>query len=112
MVGVGATAGCITCHADESAGYRAAATMGAAVTGLAQHVQGAHDDLEAAACAGMEMIEARFQLEEAHQALGQSRNLVHTFAAAFAEFEKTAAAGRDPDRGLSGRARVALRQAP
>jgi mono/diheme cytochrome c family protein len=80
MLGVGPVAVCITCHAENSPGYSAAATMGSAVGGLAQLIEQANAKLEGAARTGMEMSEARFELQTAHEALVQSRNLVHAFA--------------------------------
>jgi hypothetical protein len=79
MLGVGPMAVCITCHAEASAGYRAAAAMGAAVTKLATSLDDAGREVELAARAGMEMSEARFELQGARQSLVQSRNLVHAF---------------------------------
>jgi hypothetical protein len=81
LLGVGPVAICITCHAEDSAGYRAAAVMGDAVGRLVQAVDRTGDEIEAAARAGMEMSDARFQLQAAHEALVRSRNLVHAFSA-------------------------------
>jgi len=80
LLGVGPLAVCITCHAEGSTGYRAAAAMGSAVADLAQQIDQAQGELEAAARAGMEMSDARFQLQAARDALVKSRNLVHGFS--------------------------------
>lgn len=80
LLGVGPVAVCITCHAEGSAGHRAAAVMERAVVGLAGEIDRARDQLEAAAQAGMEMSDARFRLPAAHEALVQSRNLTHAFS--------------------------------
>jgi predicted CXXCH cytochrome family protein len=80
MLGTGPLAVCITCHSDGSPGYRAAAAMGGAVTTLAATLDDAARELEEAARAGMEMTDARFELQGAQQSLVQSRNLVHAFS--------------------------------
>jgi cytochrome c3-like protein len=79
LLGVGPVAVCITCHAAGSAGYRAAAAMGTGVAELAQRIDTARDRLETVAREGVEMSDARFELQAAHEALVQSRNLVHAF---------------------------------
>jgi predicted CXXCH cytochrome family protein len=79
MLGTGATAICVTCHADDSKGYAAAGRMRAAVDRLRERIDGAEKALARAASAGMEVSEAEFQLRDAHEALVQSRNQVHSF---------------------------------
>ncbi len=80
MLGVGPVAVCVTCHAKDSAGYRAAAAMSDGVTGLARAIDEAHQAYDAAGRAGMEVSDVAFDLRTAHEALVQSRNLVHAFA--------------------------------
>ncbi len=80
MLGTAPVAVCVTCHAPDSPGYRAADAMGNAVAELVRRSDEAHQAFDAAARAGMEVTEAPFQLQKAHEALVQSRNLVHGFA--------------------------------
>jgi hypothetical protein len=80
MLGVGPVAVCITCHADGSTGYQAAAVMGREVSGLTDLIERANTEIDTAARAGMEMTDARFDVQSAHEALIQSRNLVHSFS--------------------------------
>ena len=79
MLGVGATAVCIGCHAPDSRGYGAARTMRAAIDRLRDAIAAAEDVLGRADAAGMEVSEARFALQGAREALVQSRNQVHAF---------------------------------
>jgi len=80
MLGTGPVAVCVTCHAPDSPGYRAADAMGNAVANLVRRIDQAHQAFDAAARMGMDVIDAPFQLQAAHEALVQSRNLVHGFA--------------------------------
>jgi hypothetical protein len=79
MLGVGAVAVCVTCHAADSKGYAAAARMRAAVDRLREAIEGAERTLARASTAGMEVSEAEFALQGAREALVQTRNQVHAF---------------------------------
>ncbi len=91
MVGTGAVAICITCHTKDSAGYKGAAEIRKALTTLEQALDAAHERVSLAERAGMEVLDAKYLLQEAHQALVKSRNLVHSFDPA--QVDKAASVG-------------------
>jgi hypothetical protein len=106
MAGAGDRSVCISCHAEGSPGYAAAAAMGGAIGELDAALGEAGAALESAARAGMEMSDARFTLQGAHEALVRSRTLVHAGApdALLAEARK----GRGAADGVRAASRAAL----
>jgi predicted CXXCH cytochrome family protein len=79
MLGVGATAVCVSCHAPGSAGYAAAERMRLAVDRLTDAVSVAERTLARAAAAGMEVSEAEAALQSAREELVKTRTQVHAF---------------------------------
>jgi flagellin-like hook-associated protein FlgL len=106
MLGTGATAVCIGCHAPDSKGYAAAARMRTAVDDLHQTIVAAEAALGRATTAGMEMGEEEFVLQAAREALIQTRNQVHAFDVA--SLEKAASEGREKAQDVERSAGAAL----
>jgi predicted CXXCH cytochrome family protein len=79
MLGVGATAVCVSCHAPGSAGYAAAEQMRLAIDRLKDAVSVADRTLARAAAAGMEVSEAEAALQSAREDLVKTRTQVHAF---------------------------------
>jgi predicted CXXCH cytochrome family protein len=77
MLGTGDRAVCISCHTPDSPGFAAARHMREAIDDLRNGVDAAKDVLAKAAAAGMEVSEADFDLQGAHQALVAARTQVH-----------------------------------
>jgi predicted CXXCH cytochrome family protein len=73
---------CISCHQAGSGGYRAAADMRGAIERLKAKQETAGRLLARAEQAGMEVSQARFDLNEVGNALTKSRASVHAFSAA------------------------------
>jgi len=82
FVGVGENAVCMNCHGEGDPGYEVAATVHQRMSDLKEAMAGARTVVDEAARAGMEVSEADVALIDANQALVESRNLVHAFAAA------------------------------
>ncbi len=93
MLGTGEGSVCIRCHAPDSKGYAAADQMRSAVARLRGAIDGAQQAVVRANAAGMEVSEAEFTLQEAREALVQTRNQVHTVDPA--SLEKVAGPGVD-----------------
>ncbi|HEU5320244.1 MAG TPA: cytochrome c3 family protein, partial [Methylomirabilota bacterium] len=80
MIGLGEGALCGACHAAEDAGGKAAVQMRAALDGLRRDHGRASAILEQAEHAGMEVSQARFELNGATDALVKARTAVHAFS--------------------------------
>ncbi len=78
MAGTSGVAVCITCHTEGSTGYKGAAEIGKTLSELASLLSEAKQQVSLAERAGMETLDARYLLQEANEALVQSRNLVHS----------------------------------
>jgi len=79
MLGVGPKSTCVTCHAEGDPEYRAAAAMATASARLKDRLAEAHDLLERAERAGMEVSADTFALREAQDKVVEARVLVHSF---------------------------------
>ena len=91
MLGSGKLSICVSCHEEDSKGYLAAVAMrGAAESLQARHDQ-ADDLLRRAERAGMEVREARFQLNEVENHLTKARASIHAFS--LARLEQVVAEG-------------------
>jgi predicted CXXCH cytochrome family protein len=108
MLGTGASAVCIGCHAADSAGYKAAARMRAAVDQLRLATESGAQSLEEASAAGMEVSEAEQALQTAREALVATRNQVHAFDPD--RLAKTAGAAVETATGAERAGRAALVQ--
>jgi hypothetical protein len=106
MLGVGPVAVCVTCHPADSKGYTAAKRMRAAVDRLRAEIEAAERTLGRAETAGMEVSEAAFVLQNAREALVQTRNQVHAFD--LAALEKVATAGTEAAAGAARTGEAAL----
>jgi hypothetical protein len=80
MVGLGGPAVCSTCHAADDKGGRAAVEIRRLVDTLRVEQEGARAILERAEHAGMEVSQARFELNGANDALVKTRASVHAFS--------------------------------
>jgi Cytochrome c3 len=70
---------CSSCHDAGSAGGKAAAAMRQDLVALASETRTAHETLERAAAAGMEVSRIRFDLSQSDEALTKARSSVHLF---------------------------------
>jgi len=91
MLGVGEKSACTQCHGQGDAGYAAAQKMRDGIEQMSGSISRAIEILDRAERAGMEVSKPRFELNDAKDALTQSRVLVHTFSTA--EIEKVINAG-------------------
>jgi predicted CXXCH cytochrome family protein len=82
MVGTTDGAICLDCHAEGEDAFLAAAAIRERIEALKASESRARELIERAGRAGMEVSDAEIALIDAHQALVQARNLVHTFEAA------------------------------
>jgi hypothetical protein len=82
MVGLGGPAVCSTCHAADDKGGRAAVEIRRLIDTLRVEQEGARAILERAEHAGMEVSQARFELNGANDALVKTRASVHAFSLA------------------------------
>ena len=80
MLGVGAGSVCGTCHSAEDPGGAVAVSLRQAVDTLQWSFDSATAILERAERAGMEVSQARFDLDGAHTDLVTMRAAIHTFA--------------------------------
>ena len=92
MLGLGGRAICSTCHEAKSKGGRAALEMRGIIDGLRKERDHASEILERAEQAGMEVSQARFDLNGANDALVKARAAVHAF--------KVDAVKKEADAGL------------
>jgi hypothetical protein len=79
MLGVGPKSTCVTCHAEGDPEYRAAKDMAAASGQLRARLAEAHEVLERAERAGMEVSADTFALRDAQDKAVDARVLVHSF---------------------------------
>jgi predicted CXXCH cytochrome family protein len=82
MLGVGEKSACTQCHGQGDSGYAAAKQMRERIDQIAASISRATEILDRAERAGMEVSKPRFELNDAKDALTQSRVLVHTFSPA------------------------------
>jgi hypothetical protein len=79
MLGVGPASTCTPCHGEGEKGYVAAAKMADSLQRLRSTISEAHDLLDRAERAGMEVGPDRFALQAAQDGLVESRVLAHSF---------------------------------
>ncbi len=79
MIGLGDKAVCAQCHAAEDKGGKTATEMRGLIDSLRREHGKAHALLEHAEAAGMEVSQARFDLNGANDALVKARTAVHAF---------------------------------
>jgi len=79
MIGLGDKAVCAQCHAAEDKGGKTATEMRGLIDSLRREHAKAHALLEHAEAAGMEVSQARFELNGANDALVKARAAVHAF---------------------------------
>ncbi|HEX9284544.1 MAG TPA: hypothetical protein VF879_02645 [Nitrospirales bacterium] len=82
MLGVEASAKCVSCHDRGSAGYTAAGEMKSAVVRLQEHLHKAREVLERGERAGMEVSRPIYDLVEGRDRLVRARVEIHGFDAA------------------------------
>ncbi len=82
MVGTAEGSICLDCHTEGEDAFVAAATVRERIEALKSAEARARALIEQAGRAGMEVSDAEVALIDANQALVETRNLVHTFAAA------------------------------
>ncbi|HZM88111.1 MAG TPA: cytochrome c3 family protein [Blastocatellia bacterium] len=80
MLGVGEKSACTNCHGKGDSGYAAAEEMLEKINQMSASISRSTEILNRAERAGMEVSKPRFELNDAKDALTQSRVLVHTFS--------------------------------
>ncbi len=80
MIGTGEKSVCVSCHPPGDAGYQAAERMRALLDDLSRHLERTLAILDRAERAGMEVSRAKFELNEARDALTHARVLIHAFS--------------------------------
>jgi len=113
MLGLGGDAVCATCHGEGDKGGRAALEMRGLIDGLAGRHRAAGALLDRAEHAGMEVSQARFDLNGARDALVKARAAVHAFTPAAVRAETaagTAVADRAHARGTRALDELAFRR--
>lgn len=80
MLGVGEKSACTQCHGKGDSGYAAAEAMRNKIDLMHASISRSIEILNRAERAGMEVSRPKFDLNEARDALTQSRVLVHTFS--------------------------------
>jgi hypothetical protein len=80
MIGVGEMSLCTDCHQQDSEGYRIAGAMRARIDSLKTIIAIADSVVSRAERAGMPVSEAKFQLNDADDALIKSRTMVHSLS--------------------------------
>ncbi len=93
MLGVGEKSACTYCHGKGDSGYEAAEKMRARIDEMAASINRSSEILDRAERAGMEVSKAKYDLNEAKDALTHSRVLVHTFS--IDEIDKVISPGLD-----------------
>ena len=91
MLGVGEGSTCTGCHAAGDAGYKAAEQMAAMMGQLRTGLREAHEGLDRAERAGVEVGPDKFALQKATDSLVEARVLVHSFD--LERFDRVAAEG-------------------
>jgi len=79
MVGVGKESKCIDCHTEGDEGYAVSKKLYSSLTSLKNKFDAANQKYLEVKQKGMNDVEIGFQLQDAKQALIQSRTLIHTF---------------------------------
>lgn len=79
MLGVGEESNCMNCHSEGDIGYNEAEQIYTQINNLATLYDSANVKLAEVRDKGMNDIDIEFILKESHQALIQSRTLIHTF---------------------------------
>ena len=79
MVGVGKESKCIDCHTEGDEGYAVSKKLYSSLTSLKNKFDAANQKYLEVRQKGMNDVEIGFQLQDAKQALIQSRTLIHTF---------------------------------
>ena len=92
MLGLGGDAVCTTCHGATDKGGQTAVEMRALIDGLAGRQRAAHELLDRAEHAGMEVSQAQFDLTSARDSLVKARAAVHAFTIDAVKAETTAGA--------------------
>lgn len=80
MLGNTPQAVCIKCHTADSKGYTVASSMKNAIEALKGDIKESESAVGTAENIGMEMSDARFDLDEAKNSLTKSRTYIHTFS--------------------------------
>jgi len=80
MLGTSAKSVCTNCHTQGDAGYQAAGDMQQQIHGLETSITRSDVILSRAESSGMEVSQARLELDQARDALTKARVSVHTFA--------------------------------
>jgi predicted CXXCH cytochrome family protein len=113
MLGLGGDAVCTTCHAATDKGGQTAGEMRALIDGLAGRHRAAHELLDRAEHAGMEVSQAKFDLNSARDSLVKARSAVHAFTVDAVRAETTAGtaiADKAHARGLRALGELAFRR--
>lgn len=71
---------CVICHMPDSQGYAAAASMKSAIEALKDDIKESEDIVTKAEKLGMEISDAKFDLDEAKNSLTKSRIYIHAFS--------------------------------
>jgi predicted CXXCH cytochrome family protein len=79
LIGVGEKSLCIECHSKGDDGFQAASMMGSAIDSLKLLIDNADSIIKRAEKAGINVEDARFNLDQASSGLIKARNLIHTF---------------------------------
>ena len=82
MIGVGKESKCIDCHSEGDKGYNVSKKIYSSLTKLKNEYDAANAKYLEVKQIGMNDVEIGFQLQDAKQALIQSRTLIHTFDSA------------------------------
>ena len=80
MLGTGKGGLCAVCHTPDSKGYAAANSMESAIEVLKTDISESEEIVTKAEKLGMEVSDAKFDLDEAKNSLTKSRAYVHTFS--------------------------------
>lgn len=80
MLGTGEEALCIKCHTADSRGYIVATSMKGAIEALKTDIKESEDILTNAEKLGMEVSDAKFDLDEAKNSLTKSHTYIHSFS--------------------------------
>jgi hypothetical protein len=113
MLGLGGDAVCATCHAASDQGGQTAVQMRALIDGLAERQGTARALLDRAEQAGMEVSQAKFDLNGARDALVKARAAVHAFTLEAVKRETaagTTVADKARERGLRALDELAFRR--
>ena len=93
LLGVGEKSACTQCHSEGDNGHAGAKRMRERIDEISASISRANEILDRAERAGMEVSKPRFDLNDAKDALTQSRVLIHTFSPA--EIDKVIDTGVD-----------------